>query len=666
MAVEVREVMSESTLAFGVAAAYLPLVHQEHASRVKALYEDLVAEAAQHRRTGGGGEAAGRGGDAGEPPRGRVQAAPQGAASVHTASHLEDGIMGATEEGGRVGDGGAPLLAAAGHAGGSSSSSPPSSSSAVAARAAAVRVSKRTNAVLHELLLDVSAALDCSRLDWLTVLYHMHAGALNSLEVPLDVATAPEMALPDAGLPALSFKPSRLRSEWPLAFVATNCHVQSMVVGRRGGGGGVGGGDDDENHRHDGLGTKEIEEEEEEREGEGEEDPEQGGKGAASTPGESAVVVGGGGGHTGGHADGSAFTPEGRYEWVTCGAAAAHACKFRSGGLTQMWGKIARIDEKLSTAGAKDAAHRHLRQRREWLAFNCMQREHVCVSQALGAIVTAIDAHVRAALETDPARLRHWGSVGLVIGWESLLSTTGNENKMLSDAWGSVLALRALRVRFKRRRNAPRLGESLVEISRDGDPRDEVAAADVVGEGGVAATASDGGVPPPSPLTVTLSMPSGFFGRLPPDLADGRACAVRVCLFSQGVNEAQTIANATGKTGLQEEINLASLQALEAYAVSFIEWAHPAAVAVAATKAAATDGGGGGVRTAAAADKRRSTIGALFGRRSVIGDGGGGSCAGGLGASGERRCRRPWVGGGTGADASPHRPALHVRRCSRI
>ena len=87
--------------------------------------------------------------------------------------------MGATE-GGRVGDGGAPLLAAAGHAGGSSSSSPPFLLRRGGARSAGA-VSKRTNAVLHELLLDVSAALDCSRLDWPTVLYHMHAGALNSL-----------------------------------------------------------------------------------------------------------------------------------------------------------------------------------------------------------------------------------------------------------------------------------------------------------------------------------------------------------------------------------------------------------------------------------------------------------------------------------------------------
>jgi len=77
---------------------------------------------------------------------------------------------------------------------------------------------------------------------------------------------------------------------------------------------------------------------------------------------------------------------------------------------------------------------------------------------------------------------------------------------------------------------------------------------------------------------VTLRLPPSEFAELPSALQNAVAFAVHVTLFTQGVNEAQTLANATGQVGLQDTINLTSLQWLEAYASEYADaLAHPTA-----------------------------------------------------------------------------------------
>ena len=54
--------------------------------------------------------------------------------------------------------------------------------------------------------------------------------------------------------------------------------------------------------------------------------------------------------------EGDSFTvaeenPEGRYECVTCGCPAAHALKFKSGGLTQISSKIDQLTRRLESVG---------------------------------------------------------------------------------------------------------------------------------------------------------------------------------------------------------------------------------------------------------------------------------------------------------------------------
>ena len=56
--------------------------------------------------------------------------------------------------------------------------------------------------------------------------------------------------------------------------------------------------------------------------------------------------------------------------------------------------------------------------------------------------------------------------------------------------------------------------------------------------------------PPEEEIEMTLALPAVEFGALP-DALRGVALPVIICLFSQGVNEQQTIANAQGNTELQ-------------------------------------------------------------------------------------------------------------------
>ena len=61
-------------------------------------------------------------------------------------------------------------------------------------------------------------------------MHHFHMGLLNSLNSPLAAANDPNVMLPASNLPPYTFKPSRVKNEWLLAFEPTNCHTQQIVV----------------------------------------------------------------------------------------------------------------------------------------------------------------------------------------------------------------------------------------------------------------------------------------------------------------------------------------------------------------------------------------------------------------------------------------------------
>lgn len=190
--VDVYESMEESSLAFAVAAAYVPVARAALLRRVDELRDEVLAEASRRHLIHA---------DTSQLDRNAVGASLlagwQGEADAHgrRASVFSEG----PEKSSRV----AVTDLESGLGGGNSTSSVAEAvldaGAADDARTHRGDLGRRGDAVLHELLLDVSAALDCSRLDWLRVLHHTCAPPL--LTRPLD-DTRPSPSLPSPMLSA--------------------------------------------------------------------------------------------------------------------------------------------------------------------------------------------------------------------------------------------------------------------------------------------------------------------------------------------------------------------------------------------------------------------------------------------------------------------------------
>lgn len=72
-----------------------------------------------------------------------------------------------------------------------------------------------------------------------------------------------------------------------------------------------------------------------------------------------------------------------------------------------------------------------------------------------------------------------------------------------------------------------------------------------------------------SRIIATINLHDQHFKLLPKALREGRLIPVLPCLFTQGINEAQTLANTLGGTALQDEINATSIETLQKYCIAF-------------------------------------------------------------------------------------------------
>lgn len=402
--------------------------------------------------------------------------------------------------------------------------------------------------VAHEMLRDVAAARRCDPMTWLQVLHHSYLGFHNSLAEPIELyavgAAAPKLRELCAGL---SFKPSKAKNEPLLRFVATNCHVQRLSLPAAAAAASSRGGRRPTFYGGSSKSGRATD-------------------GNADGGGEVVLQMGPPDGDGATAASSSApVAPRVAYETVTVGAPAAHARKFKGGGVFQLSQKLDRCDKAISQAIADGHAERrrHMVQKRQWLLYQRSQRLGICVCQALVPLASAVQRMVAAATAAgaDGGRLRIWQHCGLIVGWESLLSTQGKEMGMLGDAWGAILALRDLRVYFVA--DTTGAAASRVTVRRASELLDGARAATTSG-GGAAEPAQLPEAPELPEVVLQFALPPAEFERLPLAL-QRRPLPLLVCLFSQGVNEQQTLANATGSTALQEEINRQSLTWLEGY-----------------------------------------------------------------------------------------------------
>ncbi|XP_063757114.1 type II inositol 3,4-bisphosphate 4-phosphatase-like isoform X2 [Eleginops maclovinus] len=163
-----------------------------------------------------------------------------------------------------------------------------------------------------------------------------------------------------------------------------------------------------------------------------------------------------------------------------------------------------------------------------------VQRRQAVFSQALSALVCGFVLRLFASLQ-DQDFLQQMISAGLLVQFEALLSTYGEEVGMLEDMEVSVSDLS--RVMF-----------TIIEAKSE-EPEELLPT--LRGEWGS--------------LVVEVLLPPEMFRSLPQDVRDGRLIRVHPVLFNIGINQQQSLAERFGDSSLQERVNQQSCERLRAY-----------------------------------------------------------------------------------------------------
>ncbi|XP_068444540.1 type II inositol 3,4-bisphosphate 4-phosphatase-like isoform X2 [Clinocottus analis] len=164
-----------------------------------------------------------------------------------------------------------------------------------------------------------------------------------------------------------------------------------------------------------------------------------------------------------------------------------------------------------------------------------VQRRHAVFSQALCAVVCGFLLKLSGRLVEDPDFLLQLLSVGLLVQFEGLLSTYGDEVGMLEDMDVGVADLSS--VSF-----------SVTEATGE---RPEDLLPTLTGAWGR--------------WVVEVPLPSETFGPLPQEVRAGGLIPVHPVLFNVGINQQQSLAERFGDSSLQEAVNQRGAERLRAY-----------------------------------------------------------------------------------------------------
>ncbi|RHY96437.1 hypothetical protein DYB35_005543 [Aphanomyces astaci] len=178
-----------------------------------------------------------------------------------------------------------------------------------------------------------------------------------------------------------------------------------------------------------------------------------------------------------------------------------------------------------------------------------MYRKILCVSQSLSVLVTSFMAMLeRCYVCDDVATLQQWATHGFLLQWESLVSSQGKEYTMLNDSWIAIKTLGrfALHVVAHPDFEGESMPTPMIHMETTEDQKGYV---------------------------LHLPVPRAVFAMLPEVLRNGQHIAVVPVLFSQGINEMQTVANLIGSTDvdLQHNINKLCAKTVEMYAAAVLD-----------------------------------------------------------------------------------------------
>ncbi|CAI5722589.1 hypothetical protein KXD40_004431 [Peronospora effusa] len=254
------------------------------------------------------------------------------------------------------------------------------------------------------------------------------------------------------------------------------------------------------------------------------------------------------------------------YPTVTVGAFAAHCFKFRHGGsilsLRAMLQKrsLLHVQSNVSDSSGIDVvdwSNADIRSTDE-TRWHLTTRFDMCFSQALTTLVTSFCRQLEYSLQhpTDRSFLHTIDSIGFLFQVESLLSTHGKEIGMLEDFSAAVDALK--HVTFVLDTSPPsHLPSTLLNLHMKNTTLPSV----------VSLRLSKGSVKGTFIVAVGVRCFKDVCASIPSTIRSGGSIYVTPVLFTQGINEMQTLANSASskKTTLQDIINRKSFCLLTSY-----------------------------------------------------------------------------------------------------